>query len=164
MAYIKKYDGKDHYYGKKNVRDRKRRKDGSVYEGKGKVRPHHKQAAKAAKERARSQGRKEVTDHDRKTTRQERVHRTPNKYQTEAKKVGTSPCGQFDQYQWLEDNGHKDHLQLRTVNKHKDEDSLPFMLTEPSPEYKKNYNEIKGFKRKRGAQTGKFKKFKKVYK
>ena len=163
MAYIKKYDG-DHYYGKKKVGSAKRMKDGARYAGEGKVRPHHKQVMKDAKARANSQGRQIVSEHDLKTAAQEQIHQTPNKYQTEAKKVGESPCGNYEQYQWMEDNGHKDHMQLRTLNKRKDEDSMPFMLTEPSPEYKENYNKIKGFKRKRGAQTGQYKKFKKVYK
>jgi hypothetical protein len=162
MAYIKKYDG-NHYYGKKSAKGRLRNKDGSVYAGKGKVRPHHKAALK---QQMASKGlkTKHADAHDKKMARVNEVHHTPNKYQTEAKKVGESPDGCTEVYQWVEDNGHKDHVQLRTAHRIKDEDRRPWMMAEPSKEYKENYSQIKGFKKKRGAQTGKYKKFKKVYK
>ena len=162
MAYIKKFTG-DHYYGAKKTKNRVRQKDGSVYAGKGKVRPHHKAALKQqmATKGLKS---KDAAAHDHKMAHVNQVHRTPNKYQTEAKKVGESPDGCTEVFQWVEDNGHKDHVQVRTAHRIKDEDRRPWMLESPSKEYKNNYNEIKGFQRKRGAQTGQYSKFKKVYK
>lgn len=143
----------------KNYHEKKKRKrkDGTIDAGEGKRRPHHKDALKGVKKSSKLETRK----HREAVARIGYIPRTANKYQTTPKKVGETKSTHT--YEWLEDNGHKDHVQVRRKEVLKDEDRMPIQLSPPSKEYKENYNEIFD-KKKRGVNVeGGYKKFKKTY-
>ena len=146
MAYVKKF-GKDYYHNRNHVRT----KNGAVAAGKGKVRPHHK-AGRRAQNKVKNG--KMFTKHDAKQAEINRIHNTPNRYQTEAKKVGESPDGCTEVYEWIEDNGHADHVQKRVCHRVKDDDRRPWTMTSPSKAYKSNYDDIFGKSKKRGVAVG----------
>jgi hypothetical protein len=141
--------GKKHYYDKK----KKLRPDGTVNAGVGKKRPHH---AKIGKKGVKN-------EHQRKQAEIDRIHNTPNKYQTPVKKMGETPDGRSEVYEWYEDNGHEDHIQKKTAYRIKDESDMPFMLNPPSKKYQENFTEIFGEKERGVNVKGGYKKFKKTY-
>ena len=144
----------------KNYHEKKKRKrkDGTIDAGKGKRRPHHKDELKGVKGSADADTQK----HRESVARINYIPRTANKYQTTPKKIDETKSTHT--YEWLEDNGHKDHVQVRRKEVLKDEDRMPIQLSPPSKEYKENYNEIFD-KKKRGVNVeGGYKKFKKTYK
>jgi len=144
-------------FKKYHEKKKKLRKDGTIDAGKGKRRPHHKKALKGVK-RTGDSG---IDKHRRKQAEISYVPRTANKYQSSPKKVDED--GNSYTYEWLEDNGHKDHIQKKRTKIFKDMDRMPVTLSPPSQQYKDNYDEIFG-EREMGASTGKIKKFKKKYK
>ena len=145
-----------HYYDKKKII----RKDGTVHAGAGKVRPHHKEAIKEARRSMKRDGADSTTAKARiKNAELKRLHRTPNRYQSEAVKIADD--GIHETYQWMEDNGHADHVQMRRTQVLKDEDRMAKTFRGGNEKYKDNFNEIFG-KRKRGVAAG-YKKFKKTY-
>ncbi|MAF43657.1 MAG: hypothetical protein CMI54_05755 [Parcubacteria group bacterium] len=145
--------------GEKHYKDKKKkyRKDGTVDAGKGKIRQHHK----AAQKRVKKHGDSKTMKHRRTQAEMEYLPRTPNKYQSQPKKSYEDASSIT--YEWLEDNGHKDHCQIKRKKVLKDEDRMPLMFGGGSKEYKDNYDKIFGEK-DRGASTGKHKRTKKVYK
>jgi hypothetical protein len=152
--------GKHHYHDKK----KRLTKSGAVDAGKGKVRPHHRKAARNMDKRGLKKGHDADTwKHRRKQAEISRVHQTPNKYQTEAKKVAET--GNSETYEWFEDNGHSDHIQLRRTSVTKQEERLPATFgATSSKKYQENYDDIFG-KKDRGVNVeGGIKKFKKTYK
>ena len=154
--------GKQHYHDKpKNIR-----KDGTIEAGQGKARPHHKEIKKRVDMIDRSTGKKIDENqyiHRLKEADAKYVPRTPNKYQTQPKKINEDDTSVT--YQWFEDNGHKDHVQKKTKSFVKDMDRQAMVAaTITNPTYQKNFTEIFGEK-KRGVQVeGGYKKFKKTYK
>ena len=151
----------------KHYRDKKKvmRKDGTVHAGPGKVRPHHAKIGKGNKPNTQFQqggGEKIRHEADRKLAEQTRLHQTPNRYQSEAKKV--SDDGAVETYEWMEDNGHEDHVQVKRVQRIKDEERMPLQFGGGSPKYKKNYDEIFGNKKRGVERKGGYKKTRKVYK
>ena len=154
--------GKKHYHDKKKLI----RKDGTVHAGEGKRRPHHAKIGKKDKHTRYSDGRvtgEKIKDAAAvKLSEVHRIHQTPNRYQSEAKLV--SDNGTVETYEWMEDNGHKDHVQVRRMQRIKDEDRLPMQFAGGSEAYKENYNQIFGEKKRGVQRNGGYKKTKKVYK
>jgi len=153
--------------GKKYYRDKKKRMTtaGAIDAGKGKVRPHHREAIKKMDKRGLKKGEDSDTwTHRKKQAELSRVPKTPNKYQTEPKKVAET--GNSETYEWFEDNGHADHVQLRRTSVTKQEERLPALFGGGvgNKKYKENWDDIFG-KKKRGVNVeGGIKKFKKTYK
>lgn len=149
---------KDKSFKEYHEKPKKYRPDGTVEAGKGKRRPHHKDAQKGVQ----LTGDENTDKHRRKVADMNYIPRTANKFQTVPNKVDED-AGSYT-YEWIEDNGHKDHCQLKRKQVAKEEERLPLTLHSPTTkEYKDNYEDIFG-KRKMGSQTGKVKKTKKVYK
>lgn len=159
----------------KEKQKRINKKTGKIDAGKGKVRPHHREVdkltRKSLKERpATPGGEKEAFKHRRTIQDHNYIPRTPNKYQTQPKIIHETK--ESCTYQWFEDNGHKDHLQLKRKQVCKggvDADghargTSMVAATITNPVYQENFKEIFGDK-KRGVEcAGGYKKFKKTYK
>ena len=158
--------------GKKHYRDKKKKltKTGAVDPGKGKVRPHHKEIAKRVNmyHENPATGKAQVIDKNRHKHRLEKedgtyIPRTPNKYQTTPKK--TAEDANSYTYEWFEDNGHKDHLQLKRKTVMKEEERRAGTFSTPTnKKYQENYKEIFGNKGRGVNCEGGHKKFKKTYK
>ena len=154
----------------KEKQKRINKKTGAVDPGKGKVRPHHKAARQKAihdskggyHEQTQSKLGKDTLEHRVDWNENNYVPRTPNKYQSNFKKVNE---GKHEvTYEWFEDNGHKDHLQYKRKTVIKEGSEPIVMCTITTEEYQKNYKEIFG-ERERGVNVdGGYKKFKKTYK
>ena len=92
-------------------------KSATVDAGKGKVRPHHKEVDKRTKQNLKDNptlmGEKDPNVYKERRKKQDAnyIPRTPNKYQTQPKVIAEDATSKT--YQWLEDNGHKDHVQLK---------------------------------------------------
>lgn len=161
--------GKDYHDKPKNIR-----KDGTISAGKGKERPHHREIRRRALKSMKGRdgvvggvqgpgvGGNDTLKNRLKIEKNNYVPHTPNKYQSNIKKLDeTSHCAT---YEWYEDNGHKDHLQLRRATVPKEDERCPTTVTTITTEqYQNNYKEIFG-NRKRGVNVkGGYKKFKKTY-
>ena len=159
----------------KEKRKRINKKTGKIDAGKGKVRPHHREVDKLTTKNLKERpptlgGEKEAFKHRRTIQDANYIPRTPNKYQTQPEVIHDD--GNSKTYQWWEDNGHKDHLQLKRktiLNGGIDDDghargTTMVAATITDPVYQENFKEIFGDK-KRGVECeGGYKKFKKTYK
>ena len=154
----------------KKKQKRINKKTGKVDPGKGKVRPHHKEIAKRVNKHVvideHGNTKKISRDTHKKRLEDENnnyIPRTANKYQTEPKKLDET--SDTVTYQWFEDNGHKDHLQLKrkTVMKEYERRAGTFS-TITNKNYQNNYQEIFGDKKRGVDCEGGYKKFKKTYK
>jgi len=143
---------------------------GAIDPGKGKTRPHHKEALRKTLKESKggyhqdtqSKLGADTLKHRVRQNENDYVPRTPNKYQSNFKKVKESKHEAT--YEWFEDNGHADHLQYKRKTVIKEGSEPVVMCTITTEEYQKNYKEIFG-ERERGVNVdGGFKKFKKVYK
>ena len=155
------------------------KKTGRIDAGKGKVRPHHKEVQRRTKQNLKDNptlvGSNLKHNPDAYKERHKRqdanyIPRTPNKYQTQPKVIAEDSTSKT--YQWLEDNGHEDHVQLKKKQVLKggiDADghgrgTAMVAATITDPVYQENFKEIFG-NRKRGVSVeGGYKKFKKTYK
>lgn len=158
--------GKDSYHDKpKNIR-----KDGTIEAGKGKARPHHKEAKKRVLQKSKGGYHEDTQQKIGKDTLKHRIQneenkyipQTANKYQHNLKKVGETSTDVT--YEWYEDNGHKDHIQYKRKTVTKDGSEPIVLATITNKQYQENFKEIFG-DRKRGVEReGGYKKFKKTYK
>lgn len=159
----------------KEKRKRINKKTGKIDAGKGKVRPHHREVDKRTTKNLKERppmlgGEKQAFKHRRTIQDANYIPRTPNKYQTQPEIIHETK--ESCTYQWFEDNGHKDHIQLKRKQVVKggiDADgntrgTSMVAATITDPTYQKNFKEIFG-NRKRGVGVeGGYKKFKKTYK
>jgi hypothetical protein len=153
---------------------RTNKQTGQIDPGKGKVRPHHKEVSKRTRKNLKDNPTLQKNNPSAYTDRYKKqdanyIPRTPNKYQTQPEVVFEDETSKT--YQWFEDNGHEDHVQLKKKQVLKggvDNDgnargTAMVAATITDPVYQENFKEIFG-NRKRGINVkGGYKKFKKTY-